>query len=454
MNKRRTTLIVSGLAVLAGGVMSKGERLKISERSRRGKREKARRGETVGHLHAPLGFRYTPDRKALEVDPERMAIVRRIFEMAADGKSLLAIKKALEHDGVPTARGKRLWGLGTLHHMVRSDVYRSRSVEELRSILPDGVANKLDPEKRYGVWWYGRKRHHQQYDRKLGPDGEKRYRKGRRAEDLPREQWVAIPIPDCGLPPEIVDAARTARAEYRQPATTGYFWQLSGGVMRCGGCDHAMSGVHTGNKGNRRPYYRCHHRARNGAETCPNKKLHRAEKIEAEVWEELSALLKDPERLRLGIERMVEDERKAIRHDPTHELRYWHGELEKIGQMRSGYLDQQAEGIISMAELKGKLAALDERRAMAERELEKLTHHQERMAELERDAEELMTLYREQAREGLDLYTPQDRHDAYKTLGIKVIAHPDGTTELTGSVLVGVDSDSIRSKPIERSHYG
>jgi hypothetical protein len=76
------------------------------------------------------------------------------------------------------------------------------------------------------------------------------------------------------------------------------------------------------------------------------------------------------------------------------------------------------------------------------------------MAELERDAEELMTLYREQAREGLDLYTPQDRHDAYKTLGIKVIAHPDGTIELTGSVLVGVDSDSIRSKPIERSHYG
>ena len=33
-----------------------------------------------------------------------------------------------------------------------------------------------------------------------------------------------------------------------------------------------------------------------------------------------------------------------------------------------------------------------------------------------------MELYRQQAREGLDLYTPQDRHDAYKTLGIKVIA--------------------------------
>src|SRR5215204_7534017 len=54
------------------GWVSKGERLKIAERSRRGRRQKALRGETVGHLVAPLGFVYTPDRKALTVDPPRM----------------------------------------------------------------------------------------------------------------------------------------------------------------------------------------------------------------------------------------------------------------------------------------------------------------------------------------------------------------------------------------------
>ena len=40
--------------------------------------------------------------------------------------------------------------------------------------------------------------------------------------------------------------------------------------------------------------------------------------------------------------------------------------------MRNGYLDQQAEGIITMDELKGKLATLGERRTVAERELEKM----------------------------------------------------------------------------------
>jgi hypothetical protein len=235
------------------------------------------------------------------------------------------------------------------------------------------------------VWWYGRQRHHQEYKTELEPDGRKRYRKGKRVEDLPQEQWVAIPVPDCGIPPHVVDAARSARSEYRRPASTGYFWQLSGGVIRCGGCGHVMSGVHTGNKGKRRPYYRCHYRARNGPDTCPNAKHHRAERIEAEVWREVSSLLKNPERLRMGIEAFIEEERDALQDAPTHRLRHWRAELTKINRRREGHLDQQAEGLISMAELKEKLARLEEHRDVAERELGKLARHHEHLAELERE---------------------------------------------------------------------
>jgi hypothetical protein len=97
-------------------------------------------------------------------------------------------------------------------------------------------------------------------------------------------------------------------------------------------------------------------------------------------------------------------------------------------------------------------AALDERRTVAESELEKLTHYQERIAELERESEALMELYSYQARERLDLYTLQDRHDAYRALGIKVIARPDGSTELTGSVLANVHSDNGCAIPNEEYH--
>jgi hypothetical protein len=39
------------------------------------------------------------------------------------------------------------------------------------------------------------------------------------------------------------------------------------------------------------------------------------------------------------------------------------------------------------------------------------------------------------ARAGLDLYTPQDKFDAYKALALRVIAHPDSTQELIGGPL-------------------
>jgi hypothetical protein len=57
---------------------------------------------------------------------------------------------------VPTVTGNRYWHVKTLHRIVNNDAYRTRDIEELQAILPAGVADKLDPAKRYGVWWYGR----------------------------------------------------------------------------------------------------------------------------------------------------------------------------------------------------------------------------------------------------------------------------------------------------------
>ena len=207
-----------------------------------------------------------------------------------------------------------------------------------------------------------------------------------------------------------------------------------------------MSGVPAGKRrGRRRYYYRCPNRARNGLRACSMNKNFRAERLEAEVWEEVSSLLKEPERLRAGIEHMIEEERTLLHKDPTQEIERWRAEVEKIEQMRGGYLDQQAEGIITIGELKSKIAGLQERREIAEQELEKLTDYQERVAKLEREAGALVEHFRFQAREGLDLFTPEDRRDAYKALGIKVIAHADGVAELTGSAVVdsaGSDFDT------------
>jgi hypothetical protein len=51
-----------------------------------------------------------------------------------------------------------------------------------------------------------------------------------------------VPVPDPGVPREWVDAAREVFKENRRPSSTvRRFWELSGGILRCGGCAYAMT---------------------------------------------------------------------------------------------------------------------------------------------------------------------------------------------------------------------
>jgi site-specific DNA recombinase len=418
-------------------------RRKMAEKTAENKVKKAREGKIVAAQRCPnYGFVFNKSRDAYLVDPETMSVVRRIFEtVGVKGRGINYLVGALEREGVRAPRGGR-WNKTMVRNILVSDLYKPMSAEEVAPLVAPEVAARLDTRKSYGIWWYNRRKTKLRRVVEDGPEG-RLYKRKNDARLREPEEWVAVPvdITEAELSCEVVHAARAVVVDRRRPSSAGHrFWELSGGVIRCGVCGNALqtTAVRRGNKTHY--YYRCRQRYNNGLRDCTNSKVFRAEKVEAEAWEELSGLLKDPERLRVGIECMIEEQRAALRRDPDKELRHWHTELEKAERMRDGYLEQQAEGIISMAELKAKLAALGERRKVAENELDKLAHHQERIAELERDAEALMERYRFEAREGLDLFTPEDRHDAYEALRIKVIARSDGMAELAGSAL---EADSI-----------
>jgi hypothetical protein len=94
-----------------------------------------------------------------------------------------------------------------------------------------------------------------------------------------------------------------------------------------------------------------------------------------------------------------------------------------------------AEGLIDFDELRSKLDGLEADRKTAAREFEDVRSKAERLASLKLETEALIEAYSSKACAGLDLYTPQDRFDAYKALALRVIAHPDGTQELIGGPL-------------------
>ena len=90
-------------------------------------REAASRGFWVTS-YAPYDYNrvMVPDgpkkRPTLELDPPADAVVKRIFDMALQGKISLDITKALNAEGVASPRGKR-WLKSTIHTILTNEAY-------------------------------------------------------------------------------------------------------------------------------------------------------------------------------------------------------------------------------------------------------------------------------------------------------------------------------------------
>jgi len=67
------------------------------------------------------------------------------------------------------------------------------------------VAARLNPDKRYGIWWANR--YEVKTIRESKPDGRggKPYERRHIRTERYREQWIAVPVPDAGIPPEHVE---------------------------------------------------------------------------------------------------------------------------------------------------------------------------------------------------------------------------------------------------------
>lgn len=111
----------------------------------------------------------------------------------------------------------------------------------------------------------------------------------------------------------------------------------------------------------------------------------------------------------------------------------WARKLSDVDRKRSAYQDQQAEGLITLDELRTKLAALEESRAIARRELAALEERRELIEDLERDAETLLEQYASMVPEALDSLTPAERHRIYKMLRLNAIMYADGVVEIAGT---------------------
>ena len=285
------------LLVQFQGMIAEYERAQILERSRRGKRHRARAGEISVLGGAPYGYRYLRKREDapasyVVIDAEAR-VVRDVYEhYAVTGWSIAAVTRWLNEQGVPTRKTGTRWERSTVWAMLRNPAYR-------------------------GTACFGKTRRarRQRVTRPL------RLRGGTASRDSanherPREEWIEIPVP------AIVDEPTFARAQellhenkVHAPRRT-IEPSLVQGLVSCQKCGYALSRAATRTSARKIQYYRCigtdgwRHL---GGPRCDTRPV-RQDLLDEVVWTEVIRLLEEPALIQQELDRRLAAAQAA---DPT-----------------------------------------------------------------------------------------------------------------------------------------
>jgi DNA invertase Pin-like site-specific DNA recombinase len=420
------------------GWVSKGERLKTAERTRRGSLRKVREGKLIRSRIPNYGFGYDESGDHYLVDEEKMRVVRRIFDEVARGASLNSVKRMLEEEGVPAPASEN-WSSTQIGRIAASDVYFPHTIAELRNLgVKEDVLAGLNRDSHYGVWWYNRR----DVETERVRQGNE-YKKHVRKSYHDRRDWVAVPVPNAGIPRELVEKARGNVASNTRPSRAGgRLWELSGGIVRCTECGSSMRtrARSAENGGEPRYYYVCW-RA-HGGRGCAAKRNHRAESLEREVVALVDGeLLADRETLERWIYQEIERELSTRNtRDPGATEAACTKVIEEVQSERDKLVRLYTTGRLDDAPYDAYADELDRRERAARLEREKAREAQEHSHNLEANRRAILDAYGTGLQLGLTWFPPHLRRQVYLALGLVAWVSPDGLVGIEGSF----DADVVR----------
>ena len=234
------------------GFASKLEVEKIRERTTRGKLAHLKQGNLpTGTGIGPYGYRWDKITKKRVIIDEEADVVRRIFSMLIEGKSLSQTAKSLNDAGITTKSGL-VWCHTTVRRTATNPIYA-------------------------GETYYGRR---------------KRVDKTR-VQSQDKDKWILLPdVTPPIVSKEIFDAAQEALTHTHQPVTKTKSSYFLTGFIFCPLCGSRVSGATLLGKYR---YYRCRGTTptRTRGAICSAKYI-KADEVESFVWDRLVKLTQSP----------------------------------------------------------------------------------------------------------------------------------------------------------------
>jgi site-specific DNA recombinase len=341
------------------GMIAEYERAQIKERSRRGKRFKAKSGVVSVLCGAPYGYNYikkTDDTAAYyQINKAEALIVKEIFRMyTEDFCGIGAIARKLTAEKIPTRKRVSRWERSVIWAMLRNPAYSGKA-----------CYGKTERAERQKVTKPLRAKGG--YVAKNGCNREK-----------PREEWIEIPVsPIVTQATFDIAQERLKTNKLHSRRNTHIETLLQGGMMVCSECGYSLYRTWTTTSAkNKIYYYRCFGSDQyrfEGGRKCTCKPL-RQDYIDKIVWDQIVVLLQDPKLIQREVEKRVEESRKAspaIRQKTVIEK-----QKAKITQSMDKLLDAYQEGLIPITQLRKRMPELQKRINTTEKELENLRAHE------------------------------------------------------------------------------
>src|SRR6266852_3038562 len=285
------------LLVQLQGMIAEYERAQILERSRRGKRHRARAGEISVLSGAPYGYQYIrksddgPASYAV-IDAEAR-VVRQVYEhYTLAGWSIGAITWWLNQQHVATRKPGTRWERSMVWAMLRNPAYRGTA-----------CFGKTRVAKR------------QRVTRPLRLRGGLATRDSA-SHERPREDWIEIPVPALIDEPTFARAHELLQENKVRSRRRTIAPSLVQGLVSCRQCGYALSRTSTHSSARLIHYYRCigsdgwRHL---GGPRCTNRPV-RQDLLDQIVWTEIIRLLEDPTLIQQELDRRLAAARAA---DPT-----------------------------------------------------------------------------------------------------------------------------------------
>lgn len=384
------------------GAVAEYERVKIRERTLRGKREKARRGLIVS---GPIPYGYLNDPSTpgkLRVHEEHASVVRMIYTwLVEEYRSARGIVVELRRLGIRPPRGHR-WAKSSVRNLLTNPVYTGRAYFNRRQRIPSLLTGRKGTGRRF----------------------------------RPESEWIVIAVPAI-LPEGLFERAQAQLTKNRsmlagRPSKRVY---LLRGLLRCGFCGRSF----VANVSHGRREYRCGGRDRlQGEQRCGAKVLG-ADRIEALIWQTVIGVLKRPAvlsekletyRVRLGardVEVRSEIERLAR-------------QLAEADRQEARLLDLYVTEGLEISGLRSRLEDLRQRKVGLE---EKIGQARQRRAfhEAEDARSEAIRRFCTQALRGLRNLVPEGRQQLLRTLIDRVVVRPD-TCEIHGILPATIERPS------------